>query len=597
MERIEGEEQIDFKLKIGLEIHLALNTEHKAFSMTRLEDVSYTSLGLLGTLPQINAEAIRSTYKIAHILDSEISKEITFERKSYFYFDLPRGYQLTQRANPIGKRGHIFLPRLKRKINIRSISLEEDTAAHSVGSGGNYQLSLQRLGVPLIEIVTEPEIRDAEEAIECVKIIRFICFLLKLSKAELESGQLRVDLNVSLVDENGESKTGRAEIKNLASYKAIEQATKSIKKHFLEKMSQEGTNIFDNETFSWVEREARLVLSRDKMTESEYLFIPESCIPTIKLSLEEREKLILKVEKRNPNEILRGIQESKLADRERQEIVSSYEVFWDCYRVQKILKDWANSFFVLKIFHSSGGNEKTFKNLLDFLSKLSERLFKESGIKEFKFNNWKIRECCKKLTASVVDVDQIVDFYLSLPTIGRDEIIQLCEKTIDSKKEDLIKMVEREDKLSSYLLGVIKSEFKEKVEMPEAKLIVDMKMKTFIARITKVEEEEKEEEKVEEPKESFLSKLKQKRLEKRKALEEKLKALEAEEKDSKGEEAESKENEAVQRETSSEVKEDSREKGEVANSELDNSSQSEEVSENSDKELSEQISKEELDIS
>lgn len=526
----------NFQLKIGLEIHLALKTKYKAFSVTKTGANSYTSLGLIGTLPQINTYAIRSAYKIAWATHSDIPKNITFERKSYFYFDLPRGYQITQFLNPIGKNGHIFLPNLKKKINIRSISLEEDTAAHSTSEnfGGNYQLSLHRLGVPLIEIVTEPELKSAEEAIECVKFIRFLSFMLKLSKAELERGQLRVDLNVSLVDENGEAKTGRAEIKNLASYKAIEQSTVFIKKHFLEKMTQKNVDIFASETFSWTEKTSSLTLLRDKMSETDYLFIPESCIPTITLPLDEREKLALEANQDHLTRTINGIQSSKLAERERQEIISSYDFFWECYKVQEVLKNWANAYFVLKIFHSVGGNKETFVNLIAFLNGLVEKLFKEIEIKTFKFNNWKVRECCKKLNQFLTSVDQVVDFYLTLPTIGKDEIVQLCEETIDSKREELMKLTEKEEKLASFLLGVVREKFKEQVEMPEAKLIVDVKLKSFVNRVINGPPDPEPE--PEEPEsDSLLGQWKKKRREKRKEQEAKMKEWEEEERKSKEE--------------------------------------------------------------
>lgn len=542
---MEDELQTNFQFKIGLEIHLALNTEYKAFSVTKIADTSYTSLGLIGTLPQINTSAIKSAYKMAWALNTVIPKELTFERKSYFYFDLPRGYQLTQHSNPIGKGGYIFLPNLKQKISISSVALEEDTAAHSSYDGPqkNYQLSLQRLGVPLIEIVTEPELKSAEEAIECVKIIRFLSFLLKLSKAELESGQLRVDLNVSLVDEYGEARTGRAEIKNLASYKAIEQATTQIKKHFIEKMTKGEEDIFANETFSWIESESRLVRSRSKMSEADYLFIPESCIPAIKLSVEEKEELIFEANQDQLNNAIKGIESSKLAERERQEIVAGYDFFWECYRVQQILKDWANSYFVLKIFQSIKGSEKAFENLVNFLTKLVEELYKSYRITEFKFNNWKIRECCKKLISPMADIEQVVEFYLSLPTIGKEQIVELCHTTIDKEKDELKKIVEKEDKLTNYLLGVVKTKYKEQVEMAEAKQIVDMKLKSFIERINSVEEII-EEEKEEEPQfstDTIWGKMKQQRLERKKALEAQLKAWEEEEKRESGELDQSKE--------------------------------------------------------
>ncbi|KMZ96292.1 hypothetical protein PVNG_02430 [Plasmodium vivax North Korean] len=155
-------------LKIGLEIHVELPIKNKSFSLEKREGVSITSLGYLGTLPQVNTEAIRMGLRVARALNSKLASEVTFERKAYLYFDLPRGYQISQYLNPIGRNGYIFLPQTLKKIPIRSVVIEEDTAAHS-GESEGYTISTKRLGVPLIEIVTEPVFKSSEEAVECAK--------------------------------------------------------------------------------------------------------------------------------------------------------------------------------------------------------------------------------------------------------------------------------------------------------------------------------------------------------------------------------------------------------------------------------------------
>ncbi|AGX89037.1 hypothetical protein [Mycoplasma parvum] len=461
-----------YKLKMGLEVHATLMSEKKAFVNIPIESSSYTSLGLLGTLPQINTEAIRLVLKLFKALNSEVPSEVNFVRKSYFYFDLPKGYQITQYQERNRKKGYIFLPKTNKKINISAISLEEDTAAHQK-QGEKYLLLVERLGNPLVEISTEPELRSIEEVIECVKWIRFLLFFLHISKGELEKGNFRVDLNISLENEINEPISGRAEVKNLASFKAIEGAIPAVQTYFLQKIAENSDSVFNNETLRWDEKKEELIVMRDKVEAQDYLLVPESCIPTIKLSEREIEEITKNCEASHLFSLFISIMKSKLASREQEELIENYEFFWDCYKVKEVLGDWANSFFVLKIFNSINGGGDKVNNLISFLKELLKKLKLNAYSEDFKFNNLKIRESCKKLMSNTANIKEIVTFYLDSVTIKEEEIISFCETLLQEKNKKLIKLIGKPDKVTSFLLGEIRKKYGGQIDIKGIKEIVD----------------------------------------------------------------------------------------------------------------------------
>ncbi|WP_245529191.1 glutamyl-tRNA amidotransferase [Candidatus Mycoplasma haematominutum] len=487
-------ERTDVRLKLGIELHIAVDSSWKAFSRTKVDSNSFTSLGLLGTLPQINVGAIKSALKVAKMLNCEVPIQLSFERKSYFYFDLPRGYQLTQYLNPMGKNGYIYLPKFSKKINIYSVALEEDTAAYTEEKGV-YTLSPDRLGAPLIEISTQPDFETIDELIECVKWIRLLLFYLRVTKAEFEKGKLRVDLNISLVDREDAALTGRVEVKNLASYSAISSAAKAVKKFLLRKLESQAEDVMQNITCSWLSEEESLVVTREKKSGADYFFVPESSIPIIKLDRGELRELTKECDQNYLTKLYETIHSSTLADREREEITSSYNFFWDCLSFYKVVDHWADAFFILKMVRSEGWREGPHPEVLKFLSELVKK-HKEQKIKaQISFNKWKLKECIGKIIKSGLKVQEASELYFSLPTIKAEDIEKFCRQVFLSKTETLLKLVDREDKLSSYLLGQVRSNFREQVEMSEAQEVVSKNLSNwreeFLIPKTKQEEEVK----------------------------------------------------------------------------------------------------------
>ncbi|CAI2169561.1 13090_t:CDS:2, partial [Funneliformis geosporum] len=233
----------------------------------------------LGVLPIINPEVIYLGLKLASVLEMKINQIILFDRKIYNYFDLPKGYQITQQALPFANSG--FLPIIKgnriERIPIKILQLEEDTAK-SIYSKEGIKLDFNRAGNPLIELVTEPVFHQVETVLLFIKQLQNLLRYLEISEAKMEKGQLRVDLNFSLQLGNKYS-TPRYEIKNLNSLANIEKALKhEVNKHQL--LFSEGQEPPISQTLGFDEEQQITITHREK---TNYYYLPEVNIPPIKL--------------------------------------------------------------------------------------------------------------------------------------------------------------------------------------------------------------------------------------------------------------------------------------------------------------------------
>lgn len=279
----------NFETIIGIEIHLELNTKTKMFSPSKIDfeadantTVNQIDLGYPGTLPLLNKEAVISGVKLAKALSMTIDNELHFDRKNYFYPDLPKGYQITQFYRPIGSNGRFVINAEsgRKKINIERIHLEEDTARQYHGE--KTKLDYNRAGVPLIEIVSYPEISSADEAVAYVDMIRRIALSLGISSAKMEQGSLRADVNISLRPKGYKGFGTKVEIKNMNSFRAIRNAIDyEIKLHTQKILTNEPilqqTKRYDEESMS-------TVVMRTKTGTIDYKYFPEPNIPFIKLS-------------------------------------------------------------------------------------------------------------------------------------------------------------------------------------------------------------------------------------------------------------------------------------------------------------------------
>ena len=280
---------------IGLEIHTQLKTKSKMFcgcantsSKIGVEELKSNShicpvcTGQPGTLPAINGEAVKMVVKTGLALNCAIAKHSKFDRKNYFYPDLPKGYQISQYDQPLCANGLLVIG--DSRIGIERIHLEEDTGRliHDQNDADSL-VDLNRAGIPLMELVTKPDIHTAGEAKEFCQELQKIFRQLDVSDADMEKSQLRCEVNISLSDT---SKLGtKVEVKNLNSFRSVER---SIEYEIIRqtKLLSSGENIIQ-ETRGWSDRDQNTYSQRNKEEAHDYRYFPEPDLPQINLTDEE----------------------------------------------------------------------------------------------------------------------------------------------------------------------------------------------------------------------------------------------------------------------------------------------------------------------
>ena len=271
---------------IGLEIHVELGTKSKMFcscannSEERHPNVNIcpVCMGHPGTLPVINEEAVRRVVKVGLALHSEIPENSKFDRKNYFYPDLPKGYQISQYDLPLCQGGYLDID--GKRIDITRVHLEEDTGRLMHPKGADYSLvDYNRAGVPLMELVTEPDITSAQEAWRFARELQLLLRYLKVSDADMEKGQMRVEANISL-KKDGKMGT-KVEIKNLNSFRAVERGIAYEIERQAEVLDGGGKVI--QETRGWSEAKSATVSQRTKEEAHDYRYFPEPDLPSLKL--------------------------------------------------------------------------------------------------------------------------------------------------------------------------------------------------------------------------------------------------------------------------------------------------------------------------
>lgn len=275
---------------IGIEVHVELKSKGKVFSKAENNfnaptntNVTVLDLGYPGTLPNLNKETINMAIKACLAFHSNITKTMHFDRKNYFYPDLPKGYQITQQKTPIGRDGYVEIEvdGTKKQIRLERMHIEEDTCK-SIHTEKATLLNFNRAGVPLIEIVSKPDMKSAEEAMKYVEKLRETLLYLGISDVKIEEGSMRCDVNISVAEENSNILGTKVEIKNIGSISNVGVAINYEMKRQSEILENGG--IIHEETRRFDDKTMSTIAMRSKETGNDYRYFPEPDLPYFHVS-------------------------------------------------------------------------------------------------------------------------------------------------------------------------------------------------------------------------------------------------------------------------------------------------------------------------
>lgn len=275
---------------IGIECHVQLRTKTKLFSEVDNDArgkepntcISPVDYALPGMLPRLNEEAVKLAVRAGLALNAEINLESRFDRKHYFYPDLPKGYQITQMYHPIIGEGYVELPD-GTKVRIEHAHLEED-AGKSMHEGTCSLVDLNRAGTPLVEIVSMPDIHSAAHARDYTKELWRVMTYAGVTYGDLYNGNMRFDVNISVAEEGSENLGTRTEVKNLNSFRSVERAVEYEVKRQI-KLLEKGEKVIQ-ETRGWSDATGETTGQRSKEGAADYRYMPEPDIPPVRLNKE-----------------------------------------------------------------------------------------------------------------------------------------------------------------------------------------------------------------------------------------------------------------------------------------------------------------------
>ena len=279
----------DYEIVIGLEVHAELNTESKiycncrnAFGLEVNTQVCPICMGMPGTLPTLNEKVVDYAIKMGHALNCIINSVCKQDRKNYFYPDLPKAYQISQAEVPLCEHGHldIMVDGVEKSIGVTRIHIEEDAGKllHDESFAGSL-VDLNRCGVPLIEIVSEPDIRSSAEAKAYLETIKSILQYINISDCKMQEGSIRCDVNVSVREKGAEEFGTRCEMKNVNSFSAAVRGIEYEAKRQIEVLEAGGTVI--QETRRWDDAKGMSFTMRTKEDAQDYRYFPEPDLRTI----------------------------------------------------------------------------------------------------------------------------------------------------------------------------------------------------------------------------------------------------------------------------------------------------------------------------
>jgi len=496
-----------YKVTIGMEIHVELGTESKMFcackngmGLTKKpnQNICEVCTAQPGSLPVPNIKAIEYVMRAGLALSCEIAKDTKFDRKNYFYPDLPKGYQISQYDQPICENGQITFDYWDRKekthksqVGITRIHLEEDTGK-LMHSSGSTLVDFNRAGVPLMELVTEPDLTSSQEAKQfCIELRKLFRYL-KISTADMEKGQMRCEANISLFKEGEEKLSGtKVELKNINSFKAIEKGIEYEIKRQTKLLDKKEKII--QETRGWSDEKGKTFSQRIKENSDDYRYFPEPDILPMKFTSEEIERIKYSLPELPWERKGRFIRQMGLTE-QNAEFLVDYKEMADYYeQVCSELDEWMS---VSKKEISENESLRLYKLTANYLLTETQKSLFEKGldIEDIKITPENFAELIKIVykkevnssTAQAVlsemfekggDPSQIIKEKGLAQTNNEEELDQIAEKVIAENSKSVEDYKKGKENAIKFLMGQVMKETKGKANPKIAMTILVKKLK------------------------------------------------------------------------------------------------------------------------
>lgn len=460
---------MSYKTIVGLEIHVELSTKTKAFCNCENSfggepntRVCPTCLALPGAMPVLNRNVLNYAIMAAKALNCKINKRSKFDRKNYFYPDLTKGFQITQNDMPICEEGYLEINTEEgknKKIGIFRIQMEEDTGKSLHTEGDETLMDYNRCGVPLIEIVTKPDMASGKEARAFLEKLKNTLTFLGISDCKMEEGSLRCDVNVNIKDEESGKRTEVTEIKNINSFRGVEKAIDyEVQRH--KKILEENINEIRT-TRRWDDANNETVLMRVKYTVSDYRFAPEGDLPPVVITDEEIQKILEKMPELPDAKKERFKKQYELNEYDSSILTSSKELADFFENMAKEFDDYNMlSNWILTEVLRRMDLESSQKFELPFKDKEFIELLK--AIKSNKINNNAAKKVLREMFESSKACNEIIEELGLIQISDLGEIEKIVDRTIENNPQSIEDFKNGKKKALGFLVGQVMKESKGK---------------------------------------------------------------------------------------------------------------------------------------
>jgi len=468
---------MSYKAVIGLEFHCEMKSKTKvfsnsinSFSKVSNQNVAPLDMAFPGTLPVVNKECVKKAIKMAMILNCKIPEYMEFDRKNYYYPDLPKGYQITQFFNPVGRNGKIEIDvnGETKEILIHEIHLEEDAASldHYYDTS---TIDYNRAGVPLLELVTEPCLNSADEAIAFLEHIKSIYQYTDISECDTKKGQIRADVNVSIMDENDTEFGTKVEVKNVNSFDNIRK-TINYEIERQSKLKSEGR--YDEvvqETRRWDDESGTTIHMRSKADAIDYKYFTEPNIPKFKITQELLNDIKSKIPALAYERKEKYMSEYNLSNYDASVLVKDKKIsdyFEECLIYGSDPKSACNWITTRIMGELNKSEESNINDLFIRPSMLSELI---KLINDKKISNNQGKEVFVKMLEEKLTPQEIVDKY-EMGVIEDENLIDsLVIEVINENEKAITDYHNGRTNMLDYLVGQVMKKSKGKANPVEAK--------------------------------------------------------------------------------------------------------------------------------